>query len=520
MATHRDIQRREFLKSVSGIGLLGLSGSWDRAADAASSRPNVLLLFSDQHHASAMGCAGHEIVQTPTMDKLAARGVRFDRAYCQDGICVPSRTAMMTGLYPRTTGCLDNPNNPVHPERTVMLQRLFQQNGYTTGCFGKRHLPRNDMALGWDASATTISPKLDPSDEDYHAWLKERGCWEAYEATSGKHILKSNLFCKVSGLAPEERDAAYTADRSRAFLRDCKENETPFFCWTSFHGPHHPYVPPQKWIDLYPRENMILPANINEPVENLPPELQGWRKNEKMPWNLGTAAQHKDLYRTFLSHYYAQITEVDHYMGEIVDELEALGLADNTVIVYASDHGDFMAYHGMTEKCALGHNVYEDTLRVPMIVAWPKRFRQGVGCNDLVQLVDLYPTLVDVLRLDTPGEMQQLAGMSLTRLLESGQTLGRSYAFSENWSQATVIGRRYKLGVWLDPGPLPKYARRDHRGRFPDMLFDLENDPLETSNQIDNPKLAAVQRELRRALHEWMARTPAIGKEDYVEAKS
>lgn len=520
MATHQDIKRRDFLKTVSAIGLLELCGSLAQAADESSPRPNVLFLFSDQHHASAMGCAGHDIVKTPTMDKLAARGVRFSRAYCQDGICVPSRTSMMTGLYPRTTGCLDNPNNPVHPERYVMLQTLFQQNGYATGCFGKRHLPRNDMALGWDASATTISPKLDPSDKNYHAWLKNHGRWEAFQATSGKGILKSNLFCEVSQLEPEERDAAYTADRSRAFLRNCKKNDASFFCWATFHGPHHPYVPPQKWIAMYPRDDMVLPANVNEPVENLPPELQGWRKNEKTPWNLGTAAKDKDLYRTFLSHYYAQVTEVDHYMGAIVDELEALGLADNTLIIYASDHGDFMAHHGMTEKCALGHNVYEDTLRVPMIVAWPKRLRKAAVSEDLVQLLDLYPTLVDLLGLQTPGDMQKQAGMSLKPVLESGRALGRQYAFSENWSQATVIGKQYKLGVWIDPGPLPKYARRDRRGKFPDMLFDLKNDPLETNNQIDNSTLADVQSELRRTLHDWMARTPAIGKEEYVEATS
>jgi arylsulfatase A-like enzyme len=516
MVKNQKIRRRDFLKTLSVVPLLGLSGSLVQATGELSNHPNVLFLFSDQHHASAMGCAGHEIVKTPTMDKLAANGVRFNRVYCQDGICVPSRTSMLTGLYPRTTGCLDNGNNPVHPERFVMLQHLFQQNGYKTGSFGKRHLPGSgQMAYGWDASATTISAALDPSDESYREWLKERGL----QGRGGGDAMKSNLFCLVSELKPEERDAAYTAEKSMAFLRECKEKNAPFFCWAAFQGPHHAYAPPQKWIDMYPRENMVLPPNVSEPIENLPPELQSWRKNENPPWNLGTAAKHKDLYRTFLSHYYAQVTEVDHYMGEIIKELEVLGLADNTIIIYASDHGDFMAYHGMAEKCALGHNVYEDTLRVPMIVSWPKRFKNGMVSEDIVELLDIYPTLVDLLGLKTPDKMQKLVGMSLKLVLQSGKTLEREYAFSENWSQATIIGKRYKLGVWIDAGPLPMYAQRDHRGKFPDMLFDLEKDPLEVNNQIDNPELSSVQAELRQALKEWIAKTPATGKEEYVKAK-
>jgi arylsulfatase A-like enzyme len=516
MPKNQTIKRRDFLKTVSAFSVLGLSGSFVKAADKSSRRPNVLFLFSDQHHASAMGCAGHEIVKTPNMDKLAANGVRFNRVYCQDGICVPSRTSILTGLYPRTTGCLDNPNNPLHPERYVMLQHLFQQNSYKTGCFGKRHLPGSgQMAYGWDASATTIKPRLDPSDENYEEWLKERGL----QGKGGGDAMKSNLFCLVSELKPQERDAAYTAEKSKAFLRDCKEKESPFFCWATFHGPHHTYAPPKKWIDMYPRENMILPPNINEPIENLPPELKSWRKNENTPWNLGTAAKHKDLYRTFLSHYFAQVTEVDHYMGEIIDELEALGLADNTIIIYASDHGDFMAYHGMTEKCALGHNVYEDTLRVPMIVSWPKRFKKGVVREDLVELLDIYPTLVDMLGLKKPANMQKLAGISLKPVLGSGKALGRKYAFSENWSQVSIVSERYKLGVWIDPGPLPRYAHRDNRKKFPDMLFDLKTDPLEVNNQIDNPELASVQAKLREELDRWTRETSSAGKDEYIKVK-
>jgi arylsulfatase A-like enzyme len=507
------LSRRNFLKGA-GVCLLASVRAWGK-----SSRANVLLLFSDQHHAGAMGCAGHAIVKTPTMDGLAGNGIRFGRAYCQDGICVPSRTSMMTGLYPRTTGCLDNPNNPVEPGRYIMLQKLFKHNGYTTGCFGKRHLPRNEMALGWDSSATTINPRLDPSDENYQDWLKENGLDEKYREATGDAIMDSNLFCRISKLKAEQRDAAYTADKTVAFLKNCKSNETPFFCWATFHGPHQPYTPPQKWADMYKPEDMTLPANVDEPIENLPHELQGWRRNKKRPWNLGIAAENKDLYRTFLAYYYAQVTEVDHYMGVIIEQLNRLGLARNTIIIYASDHGDFTAHHGMTEKCALGHNVYEDTLRVPLIISWPARLAKGIVCESLVELLDLYPTLVDLLNLKTPAKMQNLAGISLKPALTQGKSLSRKYAFSENWSQLTVIGKRYKLGTWIDPGPLPKYRTRDNRQRNPDMLFDLQDDPLETVNQVDNPQLAEVKRELQNAMQQWTVKTPSAGRDKLVQSQ-
>ncbi|MCH9021598.1 MAG: sulfatase-like hydrolase/transferase, partial [Planctomycetes bacterium] len=230
-------------------------------------------------------------------------------------------------------------------------------------------------------------------------------------------------------------------------------------------------------------------------------------------------SQNKNLFRTFLAYYYAQVTEVDHYMGRIIDQLNHLNLAHNTIIIYASDHGDFIAHHGMTEKCALGHNVYEDTIRVPLIISWPKHFTKNIVSDSLVELLDLYPTLLDILNLNTPPNIQTLAGISLKPALTQGKPLPRKYAFSENWTQLTVIAKRYKLGTWIDPGPLPKYKSRDNRNRSPDMLFDLQEDPLETKNQINNPKLAQVKQELQNAMQQWITKTPTTGRDKFIQSQ-
>ncbi len=475
---------------------------------AAETKPNVLLLFSDQHNADVMRCSGHRIVQTPNLDQLAARGVRFTRAYCQDAICVPSRTSLMTGLYPRTTGCLDNGDSPVEQERLHPLQHVFQAAGYQTGCFGKRHLPRPTLAKGWDRSATVISPQQDPSDENYDDWIAARGQAAAFERDK-KGCLQSEMGCHISEVQAENRIECYTALKTKEFLRDCQKQGQPFFCWSSFHGPHQPYTPPAKWAALYPVQSMPLPASVNEPIDHLPPGLQNWRRNTKTPWCLARAAEDPVLYQRYTAYYLALVTEVDHYIGEVLAELDSLGLRDNTIVIYASDHGDFVARHGMIEKCAVFHNVYEETLHVPLIISWPERFQQGVTCDSLVELVDLYPTLVELLGLQRPSDAPALAGRSLVPTLVQGDPLQRLYAVSENWSQVTIITDRHKLGVWIDP--TARYAQRDFR-QFPDMLFDRKEDPEELVNLAGQPEYAAVESQLRAYLSEWAGRIAHDGK--------
>ena len=218
-----------------------------------------------------------------------------------------------------------------------------------------------------------------------------------------------------------------------------------------------------------------------------------------------------------MAYYYALTSEVDACVGRLVEGLDRLGLSENTIVIYAADHGDFVAAHGMVEKCALGHNVYEDTLRIPLIVAWPKRFLEGAVNKSLAELVDLYPTLMDLLDLKRPKDAPELPGKSLISSLTENKPTGRKYTVSENWSQATVITERYKLGVWIDPGPIDKYKRRDNRQRFGDQLFDREKDPDEIHNVIDKPEYAKVQKQLREYFEDFTSKVPAAGKNEFIK---
>ena len=501
-------RRRDFLKAAGTAGAALAGGQVLGAAARATRRPNVLLLFSDQHNAGVIRCAGHPAVRTPHLDRLAGQGVRFTRAYCPDGVCVPARTALFTGLYPRTTGVLHNSDAPPEPETLLPLHTLLQANGYRTGAFGKMHLARGIRESGWDRSATTISPKQDPSDENYWDWVRKRGQYASHERDfKGSHA--APLMAQMSQTSPANRTTAYAAGKAIEFLRQCTRADKPFFCWCSFIYPHQPYTPLPQWAKLYDVGKTALPASVSEPAGNLPPALRNWRLKTTPPWNCGTAAKDHAIYRRYVAYYYALVSEIDHHIGAVLAELKRLGLDENTIVIYASDHGDFVAAHGMVEKCAVGHNVYEDTLRVPLIVRWPGRVKGHRVRDDLVSLLDLYPTILELTGVRRPAGAGKLDGISLAAALRGGKPLDRKYVVSENWSQITAIGRRYKLGLWQDPGR--RYARWDFR-KHGDMLFDRQRDPLETKNLIGTPAVADVEKEMRAFLARWLHTTDAAGR--------
>jgi len=177
---------------------------------------------------------------------------------------------------------------------------------------------------------------------------------------------------------------------------------------------------------------------------------------------------------------------------------------ESTIIIYTSDHGDFVGSHGMIEKCAPGHNVYEETLRVPMIISWPGNISKGRVSDELVELVDLYPTLLALSEVPTPQTKHPLQGKSLATHLTQGTNVGRVYLVSENWSQSTVITDRYKLGVWMEPEN-PNYT--DYRS-FGDQLFDLQEDPGEVCNLLKSPGSEKIEQKLRSYLNEWIVQIP------------
>jgi arylsulfatase A-like enzyme len=498
-------------------------------------KTNVLVLFSDQHKADVLSFENHPDVATPNLDRLAKEGVRFTRAYCQDAICAPSRCSMFSGLYPRTLGSLDNNSDSHVIRQVVSMQKTFQQAGYRTGAFGKRHL-KNACDGGWDVTASHLygeSPhrnyvtwiqKQGYSKEFAHDWAAEFGRGPKGSPEEDMDIPFAILGTRASRLPEGMTMEAYTTQNTREFLAQCAQENVPFFCFSSYYRPHQPYTPLSRYWQRHDRSRwgqgtnqgdaISKPPTLDDPPENLPPMLAGQFHGKNRVWRLDLAREDEQYYRDYISAYCALVEEIDDSIGDVLASLEGWGLSENTIVIYTSDHGDFCGAHGMVEKCAAGHNVYEDTLRVPLIVHWPGKIVPHL-CDDLVELVDLYPTLLDLCDLPEPESAWPLQGRSLAAELSGQATPGdRPYIVTESWSQATVVTKRYKLGVWIDPGP--GYAR-DFRDQFPDMLFDRRNDPQETRNLIGQMQVAGIERTLRGYLSEWLDATPDTGHRQAID---
>ena len=513
--------------------LMGCAGHQQEPVE----KPNVLILFSDQHSKLIMGFENHPDVITPNLDRLAKESVVFNRAYCNVGICAPSRTSLMTGLYPRTLGLLSNAGNTQVMKEAVSLATIFQQNGYKTYAYGKRHT-RQGADLGWDHHRSHLCHET-PGD-NYVNWVEAQGLGDeltydwAAEFGRGPACLDStytdypvaDLGTRISRLPEHATMEAFTTQLTIDMIKDHAVSGEPFFCWATFYRPHQPYTPQQRFFDMYDvndwgrgtrhGDKIRKPESLYEPKENLPPLMQSIREGGNKVWNVDKAFENEQLWRDYIGAYYALVTEIDYYIGEIIQALEDAGTLEETIIIYSSDHGDFVGNHGMVEKAAMGHNVYEDILNIPLMVRYPGGQTKPFTSDDLVLLVDVFPTIIDLVGLEVPEMKHEPEGYSFAGLFTGESTYTREYVVSESWSQATVITKDHKLGIWLDPGKSRSvYDYRD----FGDMFFVRADDPLEINNQIDNPAYRETVDSLRTLYEAFTEKVPGLGKAELLNSQ-
>ncbi len=503
---------------------------------AKQAKPNVIIIFSDQHNADVFGFQGHPDVKTPNLDAMAKRGVVFNRAYCQDAISAPSRMSLFTGLYPRTIGALDNTKlETMVINNAISIQAAFQANGYDTYAFGKRHLD-SGANKGWTNDKSHMANES--TDSNYVQWIEKEGYaeefgedWAAefgkFPKGNSKEDIKfptAKMGTRPTKLPEDKTMESYSTQNTLDVIRNHKKSGKPFFCFTSFYHPHQPYTPLPKYLGMYDMtkwgkgtklgDGIFMPESLHQPADELPPMLSALRKSKTGIWCLGLAAEDEQLYRNYIGSYYALVSEIDTKVGEIFAELEKTGMAENTIVVYTSDHGDFVGGHGMIEKAAMGHNVYEETLRVPMMFFWKKKFPAGYKNEDLVGLIDLYPTLMELTGSQRPKSEYKLQGISLAKTLIKKQPTDRKYIVSENWSQATVVTKDYKLGIWLDPTVVA--ANRDYRS-FGNMLFERKTDKNEVINRFKSPEFESVKLKLMNYFSDFEKTISDSGKQEMIK---
>jgi len=473
-------------------------------------RANLILVLTDQHRLSAIGAYGDTPCRTPHIDRLAAEGVLFERAYTTCPVCSPARASILTGLYPHAHGVTTNIRQiscAVHAleDRPTLLPRRLQAHGYQTGYLGKWH-------LGTESRATFAgrSPSSLPRDfgfvghnvpghggagyrtDAYIDWLRSKG-QTLHIRDWAEHTRRIRPAFGILDMPDDCTVPAFLVDSAIQLIDDFKPNSEPFYLALNFWGPHAPYHATERHLAPY-REIDIPPwPNFDWDSRGTPGPHHykiHWDK-EALTW---------DDWAMALRYYYARVSMIDEQIGRLYGHLQASGLLENTAILFAADHGETLGSHGgLLDK---GWHHFEETHRIPLIIRMPGATSGGVRIPDFASLADIYPTLLDLARIDPPGTM--LHGRSLMPYLQGQADEPRSRIVTEflgHGSIATCM-KSLRLERW-------KYG---YNLTFDDELYDLENDPHETVNLASDPGYRDALEDARGHLEDWMVETrdPAL----------
>ncbi len=494
-------------------------------------RPNILLITSDQHHFNALGHMNPE-VSTPNLDRLANSGTVFTRAYCCNPTCTPARASIITGMYPSQHGAYSLGTKL--PETVPTVGDAFHQGGYRTALIGKAHFQQLlDHPKYRSIESNPLQQNLDfwrefdgpfygfdhvelcrnHTDEfhvgqHYGLWLEKQGYdWRKCFYKPGGTAEKQQ---KHKWNLPEELHYdTWIAERTNAMMEQYAENEDHFFLWASFPDPHPSYLVPEPWDTMYDPDKITVPQmHPEEDFKNMPPHY-AMSQQEKVDHSLYAEPEGHGLHG-FSSHlhdkkklakdiavYYGMTSMMDKYIGKILDKLESLGLADDTIVVFTTDHGHFHGQHGLIAKCIFN---YEDMLKIPYIVSAPGTVPGTRRTEALQSLVDLAPTFLDCCGLGVPRCM---TGVSQKDVWFGNSDSARNHVVVENRHQPTTfnlrvfIDKRYKITVYYNQ----EYGE----------LFDLEKDPGELKNLWDSPEHQELKKELLlKFLHAEMGNEPVL----------
>lgn len=435
------------------------------------SRPNFLFMIADDHRHSALGALGAEAVSTPTFDQMIAEGTCFTQAHIMGStsgaVCMPSRGMLMSGR-----GLFDTPD-PL-PDDAPLLPELLRQNGYTTYGTGKWHNRRGSYARCFGQSGKVFFGGMN---DQYAMPVNDFDLAGAYPA-------------EETYLADGFATTVFTDEMIDFLNSRGADDDQPFFAYIAFTSPHDPRTPPPPFDTMYDPAQIDLPPNFapEHPfdigVRDIRDEvLAGYPRGE-------------DEVKRHIADYYGMISHMDYDIGRILDTLDARGLRENTIVVYTSDHGLGVGQHGLMGK----QNLYDHSMRIPLIMRGPG-VPVGLSCGALLYLLDLYPTLLELAGVPVPDSS---AGHSLTDLLREATYMHRKQIFSA-----------YQ-GVFGHPAGAP-YQRsiKDERRKLIQtvvdkrqtwQLFDLETDPDETNDLIEEPALASLVERLKESLRKRQAR--------------
>jgi len=453
--------------------LMGMVGLFWGIGLAQARKPNVLFIMSDDLNTSLSGF-GHPQCKTPELDRLADRGMRFENMHCQYPVCGASRASLMAGLYPYSTGTMGNSGTlrGSLPD-VVTLSQVFRQNGYRVGRVSKIYhmgIPgeiiagtaESDDPFSWDETVNIKAP------EQHAPGVKTN--WSPLDKGSQSFI----------GVEATDGDLAHAdgmaASHAIAFMK--RNQDRPFFLACGFVRPHVPLVAPQSYFDRYDRSAMEIPLVPADDLDDVPEIIRGYKNNET------TYGVTPETHQGLLQAYYASVSYMDAQVGRLLDSLEELGLKENTLVVFTSDHGYLLGQHHKYQK----QHLFEEATRVPFIVSVPwLKDQHGQATQQITELVDLYPTVTELAGLPAPPNLQ---GESLVPLLKDPN--------SKAWQKdlAFTISRSGGESIRTDDWRFTQWGF----GESGLELYDLNNDPREFTNLAGNPHYAAQLEQLQKRL--------------------
>ncbi|HDS74235.1 MAG TPA: DUF4976 domain-containing protein, partial [Firmicutes bacterium] len=434
-------------------------------------RPNVVFILSDDQGAWALGCAGNSEIRTPNLDSLAANGTRFENFFCASPVCSPARASILTGRIPSQHGVHDwirdgNMLSDVEwgaQGKVIEYLRgipgytdVLAANGYTCGISGKWHLgdsghPRKGFS-SWKVHSRGGS-----------------GYYDAPMFADGREYVEPRYVTDV------------IAENGVAFLREQVNSDAPFYLSVHYTAPHSPWTPDQHPSETYDDYHANCPFH-STPFEPM------------HPWQIASAPSGYDEVsrRRELSGYYTAVTEMDHTIGDIVAEIDRMGIRENTLIIFTGDNGMNMGHHGLYGKgnATFPANMFDTSVKVPMIISQPGRVPSGVVCEEMLSHLDIMPTLLDYLGMENPVA-DEIPGASFAPILHGEKLTGRdAVVVYDEYGPTRMIRTR----EW-------KYVHRYQYG--PHELYNLKDDPDERVNLIDADGMSGVARDLRARLAEW-----------------
>lgn len=466
--------------------MLGLTALPALPLESAAQRPNVLWVCSDQQRFDTIEGLNNPHVRTPCLRRFMDSAVTFTHAFVQNPVCSPSRASFLTGRYPRTTGLCANGQRIRESERLVT--RELAGAGYTCGLAGKLHLSpvaggRVEQRIDDGYSRMWWSHDIQnlwPGRNEWLVWLEAQGVkWPSKLADPGGVPIDAKYM-----------QTDWCADRAIQFMREQK-GKGPWLMSVNIYQPHHPFLPAQQYLDHYDPTKLPQPAWRTGELENKPAYQRRAQNHELYPFLSKDALARQKM----TAAYYAMVEQVDAAFGRMLAALEESGQADNTMVIYMSDHGEMLGDHGFYLK---GPHFYDPAMRVPLMIRWPGMSRAGLKTDALVEMVDLAPTLLEAAGLPISPGMQ---GRSLAPLLSGARSSHRDSVYME----------------YYDTKPTPPVTATSVRTRTARLtayhhlrtgeLYDLRNDPGEFDNLWDNPNARPLKEELSAKLIERMAGT-------------